>query len=155
MFQFFKHILLIPLIAFFLALSSGVYMTVHHCTAEDFTGLYLFSALTDDPCTHHEEEHDKNSCCENNDDHAATCSVSCEMPDCCSNTILLLAVDDDYVKSDQQAAQVNISVIIADSGLDLIKKSQDTRHIKPGLLTWPPPALSGKELSLINRTLLL
>lgn len=151
----FKHIVLMLVTGLFLALSTGVYVTIHHCSAEDFTGLYLFSALEDDPCTHHTADHHAGSYCENHDNHTGTCSMSCKMPDCCSNTILYLAVDDDYVKSDQQAAQANITSMLSDSGMDLINKDQHSQHIKTILFTDPPPALSGKELNLFIGTLLL
>ena len=155
--------------------STGIYLTIHYCSAEDITGLFLFTTLDEDPCGHHAEEPGlaKNGggelgtgetrggatcdghCCGDHEDHSDFCPPPQEMPGCCSNTILYVAVEDDFVKSDQPDIQITIFEALPFTGQDLIYRDPSSGIDLTGFNTQPPCPLHGKELAVLNRALLL
>ena len=166
-----RHIALILVAGLFLVSSTGIYLTIHYCSSEDITGLFFFAPLTGEPCDHHAHMHDETSCCGNpagNNPGSETdkccvnakrdtfkCSVPDEMPECCSNTVLYIAVEDNFVKTDQPAIQISYNLLQSASGLDIMKAAGNSDDLSPAEYIDPPPLLSGRKLTFFNRILLL
>ena len=166
-----KHIALIFVAGLFLISSTGIYLTIHYCSSEDITGLFLFTPLTGEPCDHHARRHDEtgccanpagnhsgyetDKCCDNTLEAKFKCSVPDEMPECCSNTVLYIAVEDDFVKTDQPAIQISYNILQSASRLDIMEAAGNSDYFLPAEYIDPPPLLSGRKLTFFNRILLL
>ncbi len=167
----FRHIALIFVAGLFLISSTGIYLTIHYCSSEDITGLFLFTPLTGEPCDHHAHRYDETgcfgnpennhrdpepeSCCFNTMDDRFKCSMPDEMPECCSNTVLYISVEDDFVKTDHPTLQLNHNIPLSAFGLAIIDKAGNTDNLYPGEYVDPPPIMYGRELAFFNRILLL
>ena len=167
----FRHLALIFVAGLFLISSTGIYLTIHYCSSEDITGLFLFTPLTGEPCDHHAHGHDETVCCGNpagnlrgpeTDDccdntmyDAFKCSMPDEMPECCSNTVLYIAVEDDFVKTYQPAIQISYNILQSASGLNIMEAAVNSYDLSLAEYIDPPPGLSGRKLTFFNRILLL
>ena len=168
--KFFRYIILTLIAVLFMISSTGVYLTIHYCSSEDITGLFFFTQLTEEPCEHHLHVNDENSCCSNTGENKtgeksgifsacalhddSNCSIYDETPDCCSNTLLYISIEDDFVKTDHPAPQINYNLLQAVFGPDITEAAGNNDYF---LITnkEPPPNLFGKELAFFNCMLLL
>jgi hypothetical protein len=144
-----RNIILVLVAGLFLVLSTGIHLTVHHCSTINHTGLYLFQTGKD-PCEHNESFPEPEVCCQtpvkNNSGYA-------DNPDCCTDTTIHIAVDDHLTNS----GHISIfsgdylffhpsSVILMGEKYGICKKSSNFES---------PPLLNGKELLFLNHQLLL
>ncbi len=152
------------LAAVFILSSSGIYLTIHHCTEENVTELFLFKPPSEEPCEHHKSDPalNTNSCsperdntCHIPDRAVSDCWHTGNMPWCCSNTLIYIAIEDTYIKADQpeNSPLYNISDHLVPEDFHFrnryIRVSNQTIHDKA------PPHQSGKEIAFLNRALLL
>ncbi len=151
--------------------STGIYLTIHYCSSEDIAGLFLFTPLTGEPCEHHIQGHNEmiccnnpagnhpgsetDNCCDHTMDGTNMCSLPDEMPECCSNTVLYISVEDDFVKTDHPALHLNYNIPLSAFGLDIIDKAGNTGNLYLAEYVDPPPIMYGRELTFFNRILLL
>ncbi len=146
----------------FIISSTGIYLTIHYCSSEDITGLFLFTPLTEEPCEHHQQEHNKTNCCANtsgnhNGSETDKCSdhILDDIAECCSNTVLYIAVEDDFVKTDHPALQLNCNLLFSAFGFDITGKAGNSDHFSLAEYIDRPPLMHGRELTLFTRILLL
>ncbi len=171
MIKILRHITLLIISGLFMISSSGVYLTVHYCSNEDITGLFFFTTLTEEPCDHHSNISDQSSfngngaenqygdgsamCCNYSDHYNGSCNMTAEFPECCSNTFLYIAFEDDFVKSDYLSDKVKCNllqfVVLPDITVAAVNKDDFSfNKIKA-----PPNNLYGKDLAFFNCILLL
>ncbi len=164
-----RHITITVLGLLFLVSSAGVYLTVHYCSQEETTDLFFFKPLTEEPCEHH--AHDLNepgcsssgvngklsepSCSSCNDHDQESCAVSSETPECCSNTVFYIAVEDHFVKTDHPAIEAGSLIVHADIFRQVADKTAACNQAGPKSYTDPPTKLPGRQLALLNRVLIL
>ncbi len=154
----------------FLVSSSGVYLTLHYCSQEETTDLFFFRPLTGEPCEHHAHESNENMCCTSGGGNELTpgtvchsgyphdhgnCAETPETAECCSNTVLFIAVEDHFVKTDHPS--VEAGKLIAHPGIltQMAYKTAVCNKFGPKSNTDPPPKLPARELTLLNRVLIL
>ena len=158
------------IVGLFMISSTGVYLTIHNCSSENITELFFFTLVTEEPCEHHARSDKQNSCVNDKDNHLCpgngiscdnppnddgSCSGSSEMPECCSNTVLYIAVEDNFTKSDQSTISISYSLLHFVFAIDTV--NAEANNNKSPLITYieTPPDLYGKDLALFNRILLL
>ena len=168
--NFSRHITLFMFVGLFIISSTGVYLTIHNCSSENITELFFFTPLTEEPCEHHAHSDKQNSCGNENDNHSCSgngiccdnlpnddgsCSGAAGMPECCSNTVLYIAVEDDFTKSDQSTINISYSLLQFVFAIDTINAEINNNKSPLIIYIEPPPDLYGKGLALFNRILLL
>jgi hypothetical protein len=156
-----KHITLLLVSGLFFISATGIYFTVHHCTSENFTLLFLFSPV-DGYCDHQNTGHRGSSssgdACDTGCEQDANGHDSCTAPvahGCCSDTVLYVDVDDDFVKTEQPGGIQASNVILQPAfGFDIVN-ALSTDEIFHPCGNSLPPGRHGKLLVLCNRQLLL
>ncbi len=149
--------------------STGLYLTVHNCSSENIRELFFFNLLTEEPCEHHAGSDNENSCGHPEDNHLCpennalcinplndsdSCSGTPDMPECCSNTVLFISVEDNFIKSDPSLISLTwmLQLVFAIDPVNLHSNNNDVPLIT---YTDPPTVLYDRGLILLNRTLLL
>jgi hypothetical protein len=155
-----RHIAVYILSGLFLASSAGVYLTIHYCSHEDVTGIFLFRPLTEEPCEHHAPDNHGTGCCENGLSNDPVASGKCYafegmMAECCSNTVVFISVEDHFVKNDQHLSGISQIIFQIVFGNVIVSGSDKTDRLICHSAPESPPDLYGKELALFNRILLL
>ncbi|TVR71687.1 MAG: hypothetical protein EA408_08580 [Marinilabiliales bacterium] len=164
-----RHIALAAVGIIFIISSSGVYLTVHHCHSENITDLFFFTLLTEEPCDHHAIDNSDSGCCASSDEQSATprghsgmhsdCADNCTAPDgmaeCCSNTVLFIAVEDHFIKTDQPLTTADNISVCPVFGNELAFEPAPVRAKKTTSFRDPPPGMYGWNLSLFHRVLIL
>jgi hypothetical protein len=130
--------------------ATGIYLTFHYCSMDEITELFLFTPEA--KCEHTGEISDNH--CNNHNACHNSCSFS-GIPECCSDTVFYIAVDDDFVKADRTEIQVSVISFQALTGYDLAETFRNTlpSHLKE--VYYPPGKAHGKQLACANRQLLL
>ncbi len=169
MYRLLKHITIAVLGLLFLVSSSGVYLTVHYCSLKETTDLFFFKPLTEEPCEHHAHDLNEPGCC-NRDYNAKlaepfcssgstrdrdNCAAPSETPECCSNTVFYIAVEDHFVKTDHPAIEADGLIIHADISGQVAYKTATCNQAGPNSYKDPPSKPPGRQLALLNRVLIL
>ena len=163
-----KNIAVLLIVGSFIISATGIYLTIHYCSSDNFTTLFFFSPLEDEPCDHHrhdpekcEESADSNSkpgnipCCNIPASNTCQCPETGQMAACCSNTIIYIVVEDYFVRSDQPDIQVTYNLLKPVYETDLLLSSVSAQKEFPFVQKKSPPGLHGKDLIYFKRTLLL
>jgi hypothetical protein len=144
-----RSVILVLVTGLFLALSTGIHLTVHHCSTINHTGLYLFQAGKD-PCEHNESFPEPEGCCQapvnNNSGYS-------ENPDCCADTTIHFAVDDHITSPGHISIFSSNFLFFHPSSVILIGEKYGICNKSSNFES--PPRLHGKELCCLNRQLLL
>ncbi len=155
-----KHITLLLVSGLFMISATGVYFTIHHCTSENFTLLFLFSPV-DGYCDHQQTGHQANSSsrdsCDTGCEQDANSRGCCPVPldhGCCSDTVLYIDVDDDFVKNEPPDIQAGHTSLQPVFGFNLVNALSTDENLHPCRSSLPP-GRHGKLLALYNRQLLL
>lgn len=166
MYKVYKNIMPVIAAVIFMLSSTGFYLTVHHCNLENTTSLFLLTPPGEVPCEHHPENcknhigqndepghnnHFNNNSLANTD----CCSGALETAGCCSNNFLFIAVDNNFVKTDQAPPEIRCLLICQNyDHHNYDHDRNDANHI-PGIQKAPPKKLHGKDLAFLNRVLIL
>lgn len=155
-----RHISIFLLSGLFLASSAGVYLTIHYCSHEDVTDIFLFRLLTEEPCEHHARDNNGTGCCESGHSNDPLASGNCHAPEgmmaeCCSNKVVYISVEDHIVKNDKHLSGISPVIFQIVFGNEIISGSDEPDQLTHQTQPEPPPSFYGRELALFNRTLLL
>jgi hypothetical protein len=149
-----KHIVLILIAGIFIISSTGLHLTIHYCSTEDFTGLFLFT--TEAHCDHNGNHPDPGHLSKDQECDPKDCCDSSLIPGCCSDTVLYIAIEDLFTKSAQPENLLNILPLEVLPGLN--KNMVHTPFGQSLILAcanYPPVPIYGKELAFYNRQLIL
>ena len=153
-------------------------MTIHYCDQEDLTDVFFFVPLTEEPCDHHQNNHSgcypsttgnpdlqiqDNNCdnahCENHnadDPYRSDSPEASGYPDCCSDTVLFLAIEEDYVKAESSEIDIQIILPLFVSENNQPEEAASNNTLPATSIKKHPPGLQyGKHLVYLNRQLLL
>ncbi len=164
-----RHITLAAVGIIFIISSSGVYLTIHHCRSENITDLFFFTLLTEEPCDHHATGNSYTGCCASSDERSpgatihsgmhSDCADNCTGPDgmaeCCSNTVLFIAVENHYIKTDQPLTSADNITVCPVFGNELAFEPAPVKTEETTSYRDPPPGMYGWDLSLFHRVLIL
>lgn len=102
------HIALYAFIAFFVAMSGGLFFIIHHCSAHHETEIKFIDKNSDD-CCHHAD------CDLNNQYKDHSCCTLAQEPStgihCCSNSPVFLKVSFHFINSSVEKIQVPVMLI--------------------------------------------
>ncbi|MGF1584533.1 MAG: hypothetical protein ACFCUM_04365 [Bacteroidales bacterium] len=144
-----RNIILVLVTGLFLALSTGIHLTVHHCSTINHTGLHFFHT-GNDPCEHNESFPQPEGCCQTPVNNSSGYS---ENSDCCHDTTIHIVVDDHLTSAGHISIFSSDYLFFHPSSVNLIAENHGTCN--KSLNFESPPPLNGKELLLLNRQLLL
>lgn len=171
MVNFLKNIVTHALIVLFLIVTTGLYINFHHCDLTGNTDVMLSVPESENCCSsHHEDETcecDNEGHCEHQE-HVPPGSGYDENPPnkgvylknffCCSDNLFFIYIPDDFIINSSFSNLFQINEISFFPGLHqlfenaIIYKSEINYCLSPN----PPPLiLTGKEISYLNRQLIL
>ncbi len=152
-------------------------MTIHYCSQEDITGVFFFVPLSEEPCEHHHKDHSGchpspynkqdhypgNNCghalctSQNEDDPEDPGPLNAtDYPECCSDTVLFITLEEDYVKAEPFEIDLPGTLVLFVSYKNLPEEAVNTNTLlASSIKKHPPGQLYGKHLVYLNRQLLL
>jgi hypothetical protein len=148
----------------FMISATGLYFTVHQCKSENFTLLFLFtpspgyceheiSCQIDHNCSEIDAFAIQGHSEEANDPPGSCSPVS--IPGCCSDTVLHIDIDDDFVKTEKPVIPISDIQLQHTFGFEIMPGIVNMADHSLYSSLHPPGKLHGRQLSLLNRQLLI
>ena len=159
-----KNIGLTLIAGLFMLSATGLYFTIHQCKLENFTLFFLFTPSSG-YCEHEISCQTAHTCNDVNafssqchsaqaNDPVASCP-SLNIPGCCSDPVLHIDIDEDFVRTEKSDINICNIQLQQTFGFELMSAlSNPMDHFLYSSLH-PPGKTNGRQLSLLNRQLLL
>jgi hypothetical protein len=144
-----RNILLVLVTGLFLVLSTGIHLSVHHCSTINHTGLHLFQTGKD-LCEHNESFPEPEGCCQTPVNNSRGYS---ENPDCCTDITIHIAVDDHLTSACKLSIFSSNYILFTPTSVILTYDGYGNCYESSNFES--PPPINGNELLFLNCQLLL